>query len=255
MIRILSASRRDKEKLKSLRVDSGMPRKEFSHYAGLVIKKPWGYEYLVLENEKVAVWVLHIQHGFQTSLHCHPNKVSSLTVLDGEALCSTLTNKMIVRPGEGLLIKKGVFHTTYARSPNGVIVMETETPNNKHDLVRLNDKYGREGKGYEGRESHISPDTLDYMNLKSFHEPEERYYEPKQIGRCVLTLVKHSNPATFRNFLRNADANLVSVVRGCIYNSRQPVVGLGEIAGLSHLKMNRNLSIVGEVELLLVKSL
>jgi hypothetical protein len=47
------------------------------------------------------------------------------------------------------MIRKGLFHSTKAISENGAFVFEIETPVEKHDLVRLEDKYGREGKPYE----------------------------------------------------------------------------------------------------------
>ena len=29
-------------------------------YSNVIVTKPWGYEYLVFENEFVAIWMLHI---------------------------------------------------------------------------------------------------------------------------------------------------------------------------------------------------
>ena len=49
-------------------------------------KKPWGYEYLAYENQKVALWLLYIKPNHQTSMHCHPLKTTGLTLLDGEAV-------------------------------------------------------------------------------------------------------------------------------------------------------------------------
>ena len=37
----------------------------------VIVKKPWGYEYLCYENEDVAVWFLHIEYNQKTSMHCH----------------------------------------------------------------------------------------------------------------------------------------------------------------------------------------
>jgi len=42
-------------------------------YESTVVKKPWGYEYLVYQNDKAALWFLHINKDQQTSMHCHPN--------------------------------------------------------------------------------------------------------------------------------------------------------------------------------------
>ncbi len=118
-------------------------------YEKTVVSKPWGYEYLVYQNEKVALWFLYIGHNQQTSMHCHPNKTTGLIVLDGEAEISFLGNSFKCGPISKTMIRKGLFHSTKATSENGACVFEIETPVDKHDLVRLEDKYGRQGKPYE----------------------------------------------------------------------------------------------------------
>ena len=46
-------------------------------------------------------------------------------------------------PGRKILIRKGLFHSTKAVSSKGAMIFEIETPVDKHDIVRLEDKYGR----------------------------------------------------------------------------------------------------------------
>ena len=118
-------------------------------YEKTVVTKPWGYEYLVYQNDKVALWFLYIGHDQQTSMHCHPNKTTGLILLDGEAEISFLGNSFKCKPVSKTMIRKGLFHSTKATSENGACVFEIETPVDKHDLVRLEDKYGRQGKPYE----------------------------------------------------------------------------------------------------------
>tara|TARA_X000001382_G_scaffold86541_1_gene61532 strand:+ start:580 stop:1242 length:663 start_codon:yes stop_codon:yes gene_type:complete len=118
-------------------------------YDKTIVKKPWGYEYLAYENDKVGLWFLYIAEGQQTSMHCHPNKTTGLILLDGEAEVSFLGNSNKLKPVSKTMIRKGLFHSTKAISENGAFVFEIETPVDKHDLVRLEDKYGREGKPYE----------------------------------------------------------------------------------------------------------
>jgi hypothetical protein len=43
-------------------------------YSQFIVTKPWGYEFLVFENEQVAIWMLHLVRHRKTSVHCHPNK-------------------------------------------------------------------------------------------------------------------------------------------------------------------------------------
>ena len=118
-------------------------------YERTIVKKPWGYEYLVYQNDNVALWFLYIGHNQQTSMHCHPNKTTGLILLDGEAELSFLENTFKLEPTSKIMIRKGLFHSTKAISKDGAGVFEIETPIDKHDLVRLEDKYGREGSPYE----------------------------------------------------------------------------------------------------------
>lgn len=42
------------------------------------VKKPWGEEYLLYQNDDVAIWHLYIDPKQKTSLHSHPNKKTGL---------------------------------------------------------------------------------------------------------------------------------------------------------------------------------
>lgn len=119
-------------------------------YREVVVNKPWGYEYLMFQNNTAAAWVLHLNHNQSTSMHCHPNKKTSLIVLSGTVTCSTLEGWLRLTAGDAVIIEDGVFHTTKALSSMGVLLVEVESPPNKKDLVRLKDAYGREKDGYEG---------------------------------------------------------------------------------------------------------
>lgn len=118
-------------------------------YRDYVVKKPWGYEYLVYETSDVALWLLHIEEAKGTSLHCHPMKTTGLILLEGEAELSFIADSKIIVGPNKQMIRRGLFHSTKALSPNGIYVLEIETPNDKLDLVRLRDSYGRSHDGYE----------------------------------------------------------------------------------------------------------
>ena len=49
----------------------------------VVVKNPWGEEYLCFRNGDVAIWYLFILKGEKTSMHCHPTKNTGLVVLKG----------------------------------------------------------------------------------------------------------------------------------------------------------------------------
>jgi mannose-6-phosphate isomerase-like protein (cupin superfamily) len=124
-----------------------------TEYKNVIVNKPWGYEYLAYENEHVGLWFLHIEKSQQTSLHCHPKKDTGLIVLDGTVDVSFLNDINRLVAGRKIMIRKGLFHSTKALSEGGANIFEIETPKLKHDLVRLEDKYGRKAKPYEGKSS------------------------------------------------------------------------------------------------------
>jgi mannose-6-phosphate isomerase-like protein (cupin superfamily) len=134
-----------------------------SDYRDRVVLKPWGYEYLIFQNEHVAAWLLHIKQGHSTSMHCHPQKKTCLILLSGHALCNTFYRRNYINGMGAVIIEKGVFHSTQALSDEGIDVIEIETPPNKTDLVRLNDAYGREYSGYES-ESSMQTERLERYN-------------------------------------------------------------------------------------------
>lgn len=127
-----------------------------------VVPKPWGYEYLIFENECVGIWFLHINKDACTSLHCHPNKKTGLIVIKGTALISFLNDSSEVYSLSKLMIWSGVFHSTKSLSQGGIDILEIECPKFKSDLIRMEDVYGRKGKGYESPELWV-PRTKEHL--------------------------------------------------------------------------------------------
>ena len=164
----------------SVRIDPAQLGDDFTDYSRAVVRKPWGYEYLIFSGPSVAVWVLHINGGAQTSMHCHPSKTTSLVVLDGEAQCSTLDGVYTRRAGQAMHLGAGVFHRTKALSDGGIFVMEVESPVNKRDLVRVQDDYGREAKAYESSDW-LSQD-LGNFNYFSVIDESAYYNTRKSFG-------------------------------------------------------------------------
>ena len=58
MIEELTITDRDKEELKTLNINPLDLQNDHYDYSKVVVKKPWGYEYLIFSNEEVAVWIL-----------------------------------------------------------------------------------------------------------------------------------------------------------------------------------------------------
>jgi len=125
------------------------------------IRKPWGWERCIYTSDAMAVWLLHIVPDRGTSLHRHDNKRTVLTVLKGKASV-TANGKTFTPPvGGDIDIPAGTPHKTMASAPvgeplseDGIWVLETEWPNDKEDLTRLEDSYGRDSQ-YEGKASWV----------------------------------------------------------------------------------------------------
>ncbi len=164
MIKKLRQSFLDKQYL-SLRQYSAVPI--VADYKRLVVTKPWGYEYLFYENPETETWHLSINYQKSTSMHCHPNKKTALVVLEGRALFSSLNESLELMPLDTVLIDAGVFHSTQSISKEGLRLLEFETPPMKHDLLRLEDKYGRAQSGYEGADRMIDevPNVLKLLDV------------------------------------------------------------------------------------------
>ena len=114
-----------------------------------VVVKPWGHEYLYYQNDDVGMWLLRIEGGQSTSMHCHPKKNTGLILIGGSVEVSFLTGRQVLVAPQKLMIRRGLFHSTRAISDEGAILLEIESPKDKRDLVRLSDSYGRALQPYE----------------------------------------------------------------------------------------------------------
>lgn len=121
--------------------DDGLDR------CGRVVPKPWGHEIELARDGAISVTRLELAPGGETSMHCHPGKSALLSVAAGYCELESLRVIYKLKPGDMALIQPGAFHRI--RTEGGATIFELETPPNKQDLVRLADRYGREGKRYE----------------------------------------------------------------------------------------------------------
>lgn len=171
-----------------------------------IVKKPWGYEYLAYENDNVGLWFLNIKKNQSTSMHCHPTKTTGLVILDGIAELSFLSDKRIIQGLDKVMIRRGLFHQTKALSEE-VLLLEIETPKDKHDLVRLSDKYGRESKPYED-DSCEYPKQSDCLWIE---EPNLNQTKTYEFGNCILIVENINDISTINN---KKDTDLIMFLKG-----------------------------------------
>jgi hypothetical protein len=156
-----------------------------SDYGDVVVRKPWGEEYLCFRNGEVAIWFLHIKAGEKTSMHCHPTKNTGLVVLKGSLELSFIRNTISLEGLDKIHIFRARFHSSYAKTDS--FLFEVESPEDKEDLIRLDDKYGREGTGYEGKE------FFSNKTEKHFWLPEPTDGEEVHLHDCSLRHLELKN--------------------------------------------------------------
>lgn len=192
-------------------------------YQNVIVRKPWGHEYLMYQNELVGVWFLSIRQGDRTSLHCHPHKKTGLILLDGEAKVSFLNDSKCLKALSKLNIGKGVFHSTEGVSPRGISVIEVETPREKENLVRLDDEYERDQVKYEGPEAMIPMD----QTCVRLDPPEEGREFRYSLADCILTVEKFRTTERLRH--RPAHEVIAILEGGLFSNSGDPVLAPGDV--------------------------
>jgi len=223
MIRKVYRSETDLDNL-SIRKTKPLEKGVNLDYRKKVVNKPWGYEYLLFENEFVAIWILFLKDQGATSMHCHPKKDTSLTVLSGSVESSTLDNRFKLQKGQGLFMEKGVFHSTKGISPEGAFIMEIETPPDKNDLVRLKDNYGREDKSYEG--SRFITEKIDDYEYCDFHDCllETKVHHETTLRDVAFTLCKGTVDDMLEKSIGKENV-LFSVLDVCESATKMPLAG------------------------------
>lgn len=135
-------------------------------YLDALIEKPWGHEYRFYADMLIDVWKLMLAPRQSTSMHCHPRKETVLMCLGGNLQINFLSHSIRVEAGQYARIPRGVFHSTDNVGRSEAHLVEVETPRNKFDLIRMQDRYGRQGQQYETRNSalEIAPLLEDPTN-------------------------------------------------------------------------------------------
>ena len=112
------------------------------------VSKPWGYEKIWALSERYVGKILHINAGHELSVQYHNKKDETVDLLSGEIIYRVQRNgddvldDVHLKVGESYRIIPGTIHQMIAVTDCDVL--EVSTPE-LDDVVRLSDKYGREG--------------------------------------------------------------------------------------------------------------
>lgn len=204
----------------------------------------------MFENECVAIWFLHIKKDHATSMHCHPQKKTSLVVLSGEALCNTFHHRAFLHSGEAVMIDAAVFHSTKALSLDGISVIEIESPPDKLDLVRLEDKYGRENCGYED----CSQMVINHLEDFSYFIFDDGNCYDKKItidNRFSISVNAYTTDMMFQDTFKEDIGTMYCVCKGSLLApDKDVIVDVGEVERGHYLEQMADLHIGQETILM-----
>ena len=112
------------------------------------VEKPWGYEIIWAHTERYVGKVLHVTAGQALSVQYHERKDETIYLLSGEMKYwvkldpAGAIEDVRLRVGDAFRITPGTVH--YMEAITDCDVLEASTPE-LDDVVRLEDRYGREG--------------------------------------------------------------------------------------------------------------
>src|SRR5712671_1400487 len=113
------------------------------------VPKPWGHETIWARSERYVGKILHITAGHELSVQYHNRKDETIYLLSGEIIYRVqkdgnddVLDDVKLKVGESFRITPGTIHQMVAVTDCDVL--EVSTPE-VDDIVRLSDKYGREG--------------------------------------------------------------------------------------------------------------
>jgi mannose-6-phosphate isomerase len=112
------------------------------------VEKPWGHELIWAQSEQYVGKVLFVKAGESLSLQFHRVKDESWLIQTGRAKLELgsagdpLLNEEVVAAGATFRFRAGTVHRVTALEDT--TILEVSTPE-LDDVVRLEDRYGREG--------------------------------------------------------------------------------------------------------------
>ena len=176
------------------------------NYFYKIFNKPWGREYLVYQNERIGIWILHINDNQRTSVHCHFKKDTILIPIKGTFRIDLYNSYEILNELEKLYIPKNTFHGLGSYKDDSVIMeIEIYTEGIKHtdknDLLRLRDNYNRDKHTYENS---VKEEDMKDNKIINFHDNDNFVYGDTEINISEIP---------------NELSDLIMLISGVIYQN------------------------------------
>ncbi len=113
------------------------------------VLKPWGKEIWFANQPEYVGKILHITKGHRYSLQYHERKKETQYLLKGKVKfylgeSADALSEIIMDPGDKLDVYPGMIHRAEALEDAEILEVSTD---DLDDVVKLDDDYGRSGKG------------------------------------------------------------------------------------------------------------
>jgi mannose-6-phosphate isomerase len=110
------------------------------------VEKPWGYELWWAQTDRYVGKVIHVNKGHALSLQYHNRKDETIFVWAGKILFEHRVDGVLVAkelgPGDAVHVTPPTVHRMTALEDSDVFEVSTADTD---DVVRLEDRYGRQG--------------------------------------------------------------------------------------------------------------
>lgn len=99
-----------------------------------IVKKDWGTEVWLVNNQKYCAKELHVDAGWMCSMHFHPKKEETFIVRSGNGMVQIEHNLFVVGMDFRADILAGTWHRFW--SDEGMVILEISSHHDDNDVVR-----------------------------------------------------------------------------------------------------------------------
>jgi mannose-6-phosphate isomerase-like protein (cupin superfamily) len=109
------------------------------------VEKAWGQEVWLVNNDRYCAKLLHVNPGWQCSLHYHPIKKETFIVLDGGVGldlgipgcpgCPTQKSQLVA--GESYTLEPNTPHRFWSYTDEPAVILEISSTHDDNDVVRI----------------------------------------------------------------------------------------------------------------------
>ena len=88
--------------------------------------KVWGYETVLVNNDKYCGKILHLKKGFRCSIHKHLLKQEHFHILSGLVLMQVGAKRYVMKRGDTVGIEKDTFHRFTGLADSEILEISTQ---------------------------------------------------------------------------------------------------------------------------------